>query len=448
MTISSETTKVSYSGNASTTAFAYTFKITASTDLKVYIRSSAGVETLKAEGTGSANYGVSGVGESTGGNVTFVTAPASGETVVILRDTPKTQATDYTENAPFPADSHEAALDKVTVITQEMQEELDRTLKVSRTSSITTPEITDSASDRAGKLLGFSADGNTLESTTGRVSSVSVSAVAAGGTPTVSFTTSTGALALGVVTGNTGATGATGDVDDVLTTRGDMIIRNASTSARLAIGSANTVLTTDGTDPAWSTVTNAMLAGSITNAKLAGSIADSKLSTISTADKVAGGAIQIDSGTDGTSITIVDADKFLVDDGGTTKYVNASQVKTYIGSAKITAEFISSATDITADSVHTFSHSLGARPSVVQVYIKCTSADAGWASGDYLLLGGSAGGNGGSIDCGYMIQADATNVEVVLGACIRIHNQSTFNEVSANLSNWDWVVVAYKGGSV
>ena len=382
MTISSETTKVSYSGNASTTAFAYTFKITASTDLKVYIRSSAGVETLKAEGTGSANYGVSGVGESTGGNVTFVTAPASGETVVILRDTPKTQATDYTENDPFPADSHEAALDKVTVITQEMQEELDRTLKVSRTSSITTPEITDSASDRAGKLLGFSSDGNTLESTTGRVSSVSVSAVAAGGTPTVSFTTSTGALALGVVTGNTGATGATGDVDDVLTTRGDMIIRNASTSARLAIGSANTVLTTDGTDPAWSTVTNAMLAGSITNAKLAGSIADSKLSTISTADKVAGGAIQIDSGTDGTSITIVDADKFLVDDGGTTKYVNASQVKTYIGSAKITAEFISSATDITADSVHTFSHSLGARPSVVQVYIKCTSADAGWASGD------------------------------------------------------------------
>ena len=32
---------------------------------------------------------------------------------------------------------------------------------------------------------------------------------------------------------------------------------------RLAIGSANTVLTTNGTDPAWSTITNAMLAGSI-----------------------------------------------------------------------------------------------------------------------------------------------------------------------------------------
>ena len=62
-------------------------------------------------------------------------------------------------------------------------------------------------------------------------------------------------------------------------------------------------------------------------------IADSKLATISTADKVAGGAIQIDSGTDGTSITLADTDKFLVDDGGTTKYINASQLNTYTSAA-------------------------------------------------------------------------------------------------------------------
>ena len=42
------------------------------------------------------------------------------------------------------------------------------------------------------------------------VTSVSVSAVAAGGTPTSSYNTGTGALALGIVTGNTGATGAQG----------------------------------------------------------------------------------------------------------------------------------------------------------------------------------------------------------------------------------------------
>jgi len=133
-----------------------------------------------------------------------------------------------------------------------------------------------------------------------------------------------------------------GGFTDPMTTRGDVIKRGASAAERLAIGSANTVLTTDGTDPAWSTVTSAMLAGSI---------ADSKLSTISTADKVAGGAIQIDSGTDGTSITIADTDKLLVDDGGATKYVNASQVKSYVGSGAMavlgTGTFSGSETGIT-----------------------------------------------------------------------------------------------------
>ncbi len=211
MTISSTLTKNSYSGNGSTTAFAYGFKIFASSDIKVYIRSSAGVETLKAEGTGSANYGISGVGASSGGTVTFVTAPASGETVVLIRDTSQVQSTDYVENDPFSSDDHENALDRLTMISQEMQEEMDRSFKVSKTSTITTPEFTDDASTRASKLLGFSSDGNSLEATTGRVSSVTVSNVAtssgAPGTATASFTTSSGALALGIPVGQTGHAG-------------------------------------------------------------------------------------------------------------------------------------------------------------------------------------------------------------------------------------------------
>jgi len=74
--------------------------------------------------------------------------------------------------------------------------------------------------------------------------------------------------------------------------------------------------------------------GVIVNADVNASaaIADSKLATISTADKVAGGAIQIDSGTDGTGITLANTDKLLVDDEGATKYVNASQITTFINS--------------------------------------------------------------------------------------------------------------------
>lgn len=90
----------------------------------------------------------------------------------------------------------------------------------------------------------------------------------------------------------------------VTTTRGDLIKRGAAADERLAIGTADQILKTDGTDPSWGKIVNANvdaaaaiaysklnLTGAVLNADLAGSIADSKLSTISTAGKVSGAAI-------------------------------------------------------------------------------------------------------------------------------------------------------------
>jgi hypothetical protein len=56
-------------------------------------------------------------------------------------------------------------------------------------------------------------------------------------------------------------TGNAGSLSDPMTTRGDIIIRNASNAtARLAVGSANTVLKTDGTDISYGQVATAMIA--------------------------------------------------------------------------------------------------------------------------------------------------------------------------------------------
>ena len=159
MTVTTTTIKNSYSGNGSTTAFAYTFPINATDEITVIERSSTGVETVKSEGSGSTNYGISDNGAS-GGTVTMVTAPASGTTLVLLRNTALTQETDYVANDPFPAETHEDALDKALMQAQELQEELDRSFKVSRTNTITTSEFTESATDRASKALGFDTDGN------------------------------------------------------------------------------------------------------------------------------------------------------------------------------------------------------------------------------------------------------------------------------------------------
>lgn len=55
--------------------------------------------------------------------------------------------------------------------------------------------------------------------------------------------------------GGSGSFGYTSIYATPTTTRGDLIYRAASADARLAIGAANTLLKSDGTDPGWSTLT-------------------------------------------------------------------------------------------------------------------------------------------------------------------------------------------------
>jgi hypothetical protein len=156
MTVSSSTSKVSYNGNGSTTVFAYTFKVFDQDDLTVIARSSTGTETTQ---TITTNYTVSGVGDANGGNVTMVTAPASGETLTILREQPLTQGLDLVPNDPFPAGSMEDSLDKLTFMVQTHEEEIARSIKASKTNTITSTEFTVSAADRANKVFGFDGSG-------------------------------------------------------------------------------------------------------------------------------------------------------------------------------------------------------------------------------------------------------------------------------------------------
>jgi hypothetical protein len=158
MTVSSTITKVSYTGNNSTTVFAYTFKVFSSAEVSVYVDN-----VLK---TLTTHYTVSGVGDAGGGNITFTlgNTPASATKVVLLRNLARTQLTDYVENDTFPAETHEAALDKITFILQE----LDNTLTgdifrfgESVTDAGTVTIMLDAAT-RASKLLSFDAAGGLI----------------------------------------------------------------------------------------------------------------------------------------------------------------------------------------------------------------------------------------------------------------------------------------------
>ena len=158
MTISTTVIKNSYSGNGSNDTFAYTFKISADADMQVIIRASTGTETVKSLTT---HYTVTGAGNASGGNVVFTSGniPANTETVVLRRNTTQTQGVDLVENDPFTAESVEGAFDKNLSIAQELQEQIDRSIKLSRTNTMTSTEFTNSATDRASKILAFDTNG-------------------------------------------------------------------------------------------------------------------------------------------------------------------------------------------------------------------------------------------------------------------------------------------------
>jgi hypothetical protein len=88
------------------------------------------------------------------------TAPASGESITIIREQPLTQGLDLVANDPFPAASFEDQLDKLTFMVQQHQEELDRSIKGSKTTTITNPTFTEDATARGNKLFAFDASGN------------------------------------------------------------------------------------------------------------------------------------------------------------------------------------------------------------------------------------------------------------------------------------------------
>jgi len=105
------------------------------------------------------DYTLTGAAVSSGGTVTTTSAPTSAQKLSVLRSIPLTQLTHYVENDPFPAASHEKALDQLTMENQQINEAVGRSIKLSSTNTMTSTEFTVTATDRANKVLGFDATG-------------------------------------------------------------------------------------------------------------------------------------------------------------------------------------------------------------------------------------------------------------------------------------------------
>jgi hypothetical protein len=155
MSVTNTINKKAYVSSADQKNFAYIFKIYKDTDLNVYVE---GDKKLLV-----TNYTVTDVGNESGGNVIFNVGLVVDDYVVIERVLDLTQATDYVENDAFPAETHEDALDRLTYITQQLQESLDRTVKFSTTvTDATNIEFTSDSTDRANKYIAFNSSGDLI----------------------------------------------------------------------------------------------------------------------------------------------------------------------------------------------------------------------------------------------------------------------------------------------
>lgn len=215
MTVNSTKSVKTHLCNGATTVFAYDFLIPDADEVDVYL-----TETATDERTDllASQYSISGVGSPTFGSVTYPlsgTAQVAGFQLTIERVIPYTQPDTVPNQGNFFAEVVEAALDRVTMLVQQIEAMYSRAIRVPMSDDEV--DALANAELRANNALIFDADGNP------GVGAITGTAVSAAMVPVVQAATLSAArVAMGF--------GSTAD----LTTDTNRKIRTANTMARIA----------------------------------------------------------------------------------------------------------------------------------------------------------------------------------------------------------------------
>lgn len=172
MSLNSSITRSQYTGTNLISVYAYAFKIFTDSDLRVVVRNiSTGVETVLTKTT---DYTVSGVGVTGGGNVTLVNASqawltggflSSAYKIAIIRMRSIVQSADIKNQGDFYPETHETAFDKATMIDQQQQDQIDRSVKFPDSFDISSfdPNIPTTIVGLANRVIGTNDDGDGFE---------------------------------------------------------------------------------------------------------------------------------------------------------------------------------------------------------------------------------------------------------------------------------------------
>ncbi|MCB1530916.1 MAG: hypothetical protein H6853_04835 [Rhodospirillales bacterium] len=140
---------VRYVANGTQTVFDYPFPVFSGGDLKVYFDGASQ----------TSGFDVSGAGETSGGSVTFDSAPASGIVITLKRILPLERVTDFLEGGDFSAAAINNELDYLTASLQQLDRSLSPMLRYGDHETPGNVEMPD-RSLRANKALGFDGNGD------------------------------------------------------------------------------------------------------------------------------------------------------------------------------------------------------------------------------------------------------------------------------------------------
>lgn len=221
MTVPSATNKSGpYTGNGVTTVFPYGFRILDAAHIQV-VRTENDVDTILTTG-----FTVSGVGDAGGGNVTFSVAPTASQKITLIRNAPFLQETDLENQGAYYAETIEDALDLGVMRDQQLQEQINRSLKipVGQDASVLDALIEDvirlaDSADEIDRVAGIEADVVTVAGIDADITTV---AGIAGNVTTVAGIAANVTTVAGVAADVTTVAGIASDVSTVAVVAADV----------------------------------------------------------------------------------------------------------------------------------------------------------------------------------------------------------------------------------
>ena len=165
MTISSTTNRAGFVCNGVTYQFPFDFKILAESDLQVYLYNT--ITRLSTQLTLNVDYTVEIASPGPGGTVTLTcppgVIPGAEYTLTLLRAMPRTQEIDFVNGDDLDEQNIEGMGDRITMMVQELDNKMARTLAFPPTSGISNISVPDPV---AGAFLRWNLSGDGLENAT------------------------------------------------------------------------------------------------------------------------------------------------------------------------------------------------------------------------------------------------------------------------------------------